>query len=166
MQALFAELKRRHVFRALVGWGVLSFAVLQIIEPIMHGLHWPESVLSYVVAALAAGFPVAVGAAWMFSREEPTSQTPRGLRLGFLILAIGGIAAAPGLFWYFVRSARQEEAPAPAAATATPSAPAKAGTASIAVLPFVNMSADKDNEYFSDGLSETLLDMLAQVPAL
>src|SRR5215813_2603716 len=49
----FAELKRRRVFRALVAYGIAAFAVLQIIEPIMHGAHWPEIVLSYVVAGLA-----------------------------------------------------------------------------------------------------------------
>jgi dienelactone hydrolase len=62
----FAELKRRHVFRAVVGYGVAAFAVLQIIEPLMHGLHWPEKVLSYVIAALAAGFPVVIALAWLF----------------------------------------------------------------------------------------------------
>src|SRR5437870_13903937 len=50
---LLAELKRRRVFRALIGYGLAAFAVLQISEPVMHGLHWPESVLSYVVVALA-----------------------------------------------------------------------------------------------------------------
>jgi hypothetical protein len=64
--ALFAELKRRRLFRALVGYGIAAFAVLQIIEPIMHGLHWPDVVLSYVVVALAAGFPVVVALAWIF----------------------------------------------------------------------------------------------------
>lgn len=49
---LLAELKRRRVFRALIGCGIASFAVLQIIEPVMHGFHWPDAVLSYVVAAL------------------------------------------------------------------------------------------------------------------
>src|SRR6266404_8755530 len=63
---LLAELKRRRVFRALVGYGFVAFAVLQISEPIMHGLHWPESVLSYVVVALALGFPLVVGLAWIF----------------------------------------------------------------------------------------------------
>ncbi len=58
---LLAELKRRRVFRALVGYGLAAFAVLQISEPVMHGLHWPESVLSYVVVALALGFPIVVG---------------------------------------------------------------------------------------------------------
>ncbi len=50
----FAELKRRRVFRALVGYGIAAFAVLQIIEPIMHGAHWPEIVLSYVVLERSA----------------------------------------------------------------------------------------------------------------
>src|SRR3989442_9071047 len=52
--SVFAELGRRRVFRALVGYGIAAFAVLQVIEPIMHGLHWPDAVLSYVVVALAA----------------------------------------------------------------------------------------------------------------
>ena len=51
--SLFAELQRRRVFRALVGYGIAAFAVFQIAEPIMHGFRWPDIVLSYVVAALA-----------------------------------------------------------------------------------------------------------------
>jgi hypothetical protein len=78
---LLAELQRRRVFRALVGYGIAAFAVLQIIEPIMHGLHWPDEVLSYVVVALAVGFPVVVSLAWIFDvnafgRIERTG--PRG----------------------------------------------------------------------------------------
>src|SRR3989442_5970223 len=72
---LLAELKRRRVFRALVGYGLVAFAVLQISEPVMHGLHWPESVLSYVVVALALGFPIVVGLAWL-STTSLTTLTP------------------------------------------------------------------------------------------
>ena len=57
---LFAELQRRRVFRALVAYGIAAFAVLQIVERVIHGLHWPDAVLSYVVVALAVGFPVVV----------------------------------------------------------------------------------------------------------
>ena len=63
---LLTELNRRRVFRALVGYGIAAFAVLQIIEPVMHGLHWPEAVLSYAVVALALGFPLVVILAWIF----------------------------------------------------------------------------------------------------
>src|SRR6266446_8901153 len=82
---LLAELKRRRVFRALVGYGLAAFAVLQISEPIMHGLHWPDSVLSYVVAALAVGFPVVVSLAWIFDvragriERTPAAAAPGGL---------------------------------------------------------------------------------------
>src|SRR5437868_5595258 len=63
---LLAELQRRRVFRALIAYGIAAFAVLQIVEPVMHGLHWPESIPSYVVLGLAAGFPVVVALAWIF----------------------------------------------------------------------------------------------------
>jgi hypothetical protein len=51
---LFAELRRRRVIRALLGYAVASFAVLQVTEPVMHGLHLPESVLTVVVVLLGA----------------------------------------------------------------------------------------------------------------
>ncbi|MGZ6123803.1 MAG: hypothetical protein ACXWLR_02530 [Myxococcales bacterium] len=98
---LFAELKRRRVFRALIGYGIAAFAVLQIIEPVMHGMHWPDAVLSYVVIALAVGFPVVVALAWIFDlRGGHIERTPagggiKGARLAASLLAIGAAAAAP-----------------------------------------------------------------------
>src|SRR5947209_4295680 len=92
---LIAELKRRRVFRALVGYGIAAFAVLQIAEPIMHGFHWPEAVLSYVVAALAIGFPIVVSLAWIFDvnagRIERTEPAPglRGARIAPILVGIG-----------------------------------------------------------------------------
>jgi hypothetical protein len=62
--SLFEELKRRRVFRAVVGYGVVAFTALQIIEPIMHAYQWPDR--TYAVTALAVGFPVVVGLAWFF----------------------------------------------------------------------------------------------------
>ena len=57
LKALIVELNRRRVFRALVAYGVLALAILQVIEPVMHGLHWPDAVLSYVLVTLGLGFP-------------------------------------------------------------------------------------------------------------
>src|SRR5438128_12358898 len=91
---LLAELKRRRVFRALIRYGIAAFAVLQIVEPVMHGLHWPEPVLSYVVVALAAGFPIVVALAWTFDvrggRLAPTTPASgRRIRRGALRLGSG-----------------------------------------------------------------------------
>src|SRR5712692_10713467 len=91
----FTELKRRRVFRVLVGYGIVSFAVLQIVEPIMHALHLPDATLTYTVLALALGFPVAVMLAWAFDinagkieRTAPLAAGPRDVRLGLMLLAI------------------------------------------------------------------------------
>jgi TolB-like protein/tetratricopeptide (TPR) repeat protein len=160
--SLIEELKRRRVIRALVGYGIGAFAVLQVIEPVMHGLHWPDAVLSYVVAALAVGFPVVVSLAWIFDvksgrieRTEPTAGL-RGPRLAVVLVGIGLLAAAPGVFWHFV--VRERAPPVEPAGTE--------GAASIAVLPFVNLSSDTEQEYFSDGISEEILNVLARVPGL
>ena len=167
-RSILDELKRRRVFRALVTYGVAAFALLQIIEPIMHGLHWPDAVLTYVVLALAAGFPVVVGLAWIFDvtsggvERASVSPGPRGARLAAVFAGIGLLCAAPGLAWYFalrpgVRAVRSEPAP-PAAELRSPP--------SMAVLPFVNLSSDKEQEYFADGLAEELLNLLAHIPGL
>ncbi len=152
---LLAELKRRRVFRALVGYGIVAFAVLQIIEPVMHGLHWPDGVLSYVVVALAVGFPIVVALAWIFDVRgghiERTSGGRLGARRGLLLACISAVAAAPGLIWYFGFRGTAR----------TPAAPP-----SIVVLPFVNMSGDKENEYFSDGMTEEIINALANVEGL
>src|SRR2546430_15642739 len=141
--SLLAQLKRRRVFRALVSYGIAAFAVLQIIEPVMHGLHWSEAVLSYVVAGLAGGFPVVVALAWIFDvnsgRIERTAPgSLRGARAGMILSAVALLAASPVVVWYLVHRARTAESPA-ATSGAAPGA-------SIAVLPLVNLSSDKEQE--------------------
>src|SRR5262249_35972933 len=146
-QEWFSELKRRRVFRALVGYGIAAFAMLQIIEPIMHGAHWPEIVLSYVVAALAGGFPIVITLAWIFDvrqgrieRTAPVGDAtgPRGVPVALLLVGIGVLSAAPGLFYYFVLRG-QTFSPRPGDSAA--------GVTSIAVLPFASTS--EENAYFA-----------------
>ena len=151
-----AELKRRRVFRALVGYGIAAFAVLQIIEPVMHGLHWPDSVLSYVVAGLAAGFPIVVTLAWIFDvNAGRVERTPgpigmKTLTVALLLGGIGAVAAAPGLAWYFLLRPR-------------PSAEASRNDHSIAVLPFASLSAGEENRNFADAIHVELLSQLAKI---
>jgi serine/threonine-protein kinase len=155
-QVLLAELNRRRVFRAMVGYGIAAFAVLQIIEPVMHGLHWPDAVLSYVVVALALGFPIVVALAWIFDvnagrieRTAPASAI-RGPRLTLVLICIGLLAAAPGIVWYFfIRGIAR-----PAAAE---------DRKSIAVLPFASLNTGEDAAYFADGIHGDLLTQLSKI---
>jgi TolB-like protein/tetratricopeptide (TPR) repeat protein len=114
--AFLSELRRRRVLRVLVGYGITAFALLQVVEPVMHGLHLPEWVLSVVVVALGLGFPVAVALAWAFDlgptgieRTLPAPGTGASTRagtapptLGWLAVGLGLLAALPGLGWYFL----------------------------------------------------------------
>jgi len=113
-------------------------------------------VLSYVVVALAAGFPIVVALAWIFDVkagriERAPAARLRGLPLALVLIGIGAAAAAPGLLYFFVVRSPARTVSAPA---------------SIAVLPFVNMSSDKESDYFSDGITEELINALANVKGL
>src|SRR5262249_26768205 len=173
LEGLVSELRPRRIFRALVVYGIADFAVLQGVQLPMRWLHWPDAVLLYVVAALAAGFPVVAVLAWMFdvrsgrpkgAKRAVAPSRARGLRsvrFAPLLIGLGLLAAAPGLAWYFFfRSdtrivARRDREPA-----------AAAERKSIAGLPFVNISSDKENEYFSDGMTEELINALANIDGL
>src|SRR2546423_2560938 len=156
--SLVAELKRRRVFRAMVGYGIVVFALLQVAEPIMHGVHLPDVTLTFVVAALGLGFPVVVVLAWAFdvsasgigwhSSAPSGKQSLRDLRVSLALIGIGLLAAAPGLTWYFLRGSTR---PGGVAATSIVDTPGTPGILpSVAVLPFADMSSGKDQEYFSD----------------
>ena len=189
--SLVAELRRRRVFRVLLGYGITSFAVLQVAEPVMHGLRLPEWVLTATVVALGLGFPVALGLAWAFDltptgvvRTPPAPGAPPlpGRQAGLVVLALGLLAAAPGLAWYLVwregtpdarlgvalaggalllaglvLALRFRRQPAPAAA---------ALPGSIAVLPFADLSPAQDQGHFCEGIADELLTALSSVSGL
>jgi len=174
-QQFVDELRRRRVIRALLVWGVVAFAVLQVYEPVMHGLHLPEWTLSFVVVLLGLGFPVTAALAWVFDLKaggiERTPPTEAGAlatdarpgrgRLAFLLLALGGAAAAPGLVYFFLwPGAGRRLQPATGAESALQKAP------SIAVLPFVNLSSDREQEYLGDGIAEEITTKLSRLNGL
>jgi TolB-like protein/tetratricopeptide (TPR) repeat protein len=164
--SILSELRRRNVFRVAAGYGVISWLLVQVSATVLPLFGAPDWIARSLVIVLAIGFIPVVILAWGFELTPEGVKTQqeadvaglssrlRGRRVNLAL--IGVLFCAAALFWVGRQSGQrgpQTDAPI-------------ADEASIAVLPFVNMSADKDNEYFSDGLSETLLDMLAQVPAL
>src|SRR5438067_3839014 len=148
-------MKRRRVFRTLIGYGIVAFAILQIIEPVMHGLSLPDWVLSATVVVLGIGFPLALALAWALDvrggRIERTAPAPSG-RLLLILVAIGIAIGAPGVGWYFWKTHR------PAAS--------RSELASIAVLPFADLSPVKDQDWMCDGIAEEIIDALCTVSGL
>lgn len=172
MAGLIEELKRRNVFKVGVAYVVMAWLLAQGVDVFLENFGAPVWVVKTVLLLLVAGFPLALFFAWAFEltpegiRKEKdvdrnqsiTHETGRKLDyaiIAFLVLALGYFAwdkFAPG------------GATAPATTVTAEELP-DAGK-SIAVLPFVNMSEDASNEYFSDGISEEILNALAKVPEL
>ncbi|MGD8682134.1 MAG: hypothetical protein PVJ33_17345, partial [Lysobacterales bacterium] len=186
--SLLSELKRRNVIRVGIAYIVVAWLVAQVLQLFMESFGAPAWVMKTVLILLAAGVPFALFFAWVFEltpeglkrevevdrSQSITRQTGRKLDstiIAVLVLALGYFVADK-----FVLS-REDAVPPPQEAIAAvadspveapaekPSAPPPAKQ-SIAVLPFVNMSADQDQEYFSDGISEEILNALAQIPDL
>jgi TolB-like protein len=166
------------VVRAVLGWGILSFAVLQIYEPVMHGLHLPEWTLTLVVVVLGVGFPATFVLAWIFDMGpggvERTPSAPgevptaaRRVRTALLLIGLGLLISVPGWAWYARHDSVRSAAPSSDGGSAPgQGSPVATGGPSIAVLPFTDMSPQHDQEYFSDGIAEEILNALAQVEGL
>jgi len=164
---LLVELRRRRVFRVMVGYAIFAFAALQVSEPLMHGLHLPDWVLTAVIAALAVGFPAALTLAWLFDltaqgvMRTPSARESGGIyfsrrRLAALLVVVGLAGALPGVAWYAWKL-ESEHRPASATPGAAPS---------IAVLPLVNISGDPGQDYFGDGMTEEITSKLSRLRGL
>lgn len=167
--SLFNELKRRNVFKVAAAYAVVGWLLLQISATITPLMNAPDWVPTVVLIFLLIGYPLALFFAWAYELtpeglkrerevDRDTSITHEtGRKIDFII--IGALIIALG---YFVWESRFAVSPRMA-----PIQTAQAGERnSIAVLPFVNMSSDQNNTYFSDGISEEILNVLAQVPDL
>ncbi|OGT60808.1 MAG: hypothetical protein A3E01_19695 [Gammaproteobacteria bacterium RIFCSPHIGHO2_12_FULL_63_22] len=163
--SLVAELKRRKVFRVAAAYAVVGWLVIQVAATVAPQLNLPEWVPRLTTFLVLLGFPIAVVMAWVFD------ITPEGIKVDAAstgskrVFAIATVLAALALGWYF-RELPGKQAPTATVATAVAPTTPPVSARSIAVLPFVDMSQDKDQEYFSDGLSEQLLNALAQLPGL
>ena len=163
-----AELKRRSVFKVGVAYLVVGWLVIQVAATVSPQLSLPEWAPRLITLVVLLGFPISLVLAWIFD------VTPEGVKLDTQgvgskrVFTVAAIIAALVIGWFMGGlGALRGGGPAGEGATGDASAPgawiAPLGEKSTAVLPFVNMSSDKENEYFSDGLTETLLHKLAQV---
>jgi len=164
---LFAELRRRNVFRAGAFYVAATWALAQGIAQLGPAAGLPDWTTRWFLVAAVLGFPFWIAFAWFYEftpeglkreseverNESITHRTGRKLDLaiiGVLVLAVVLLLTDRFVLHHGVN----EEAAIPVAEH------------SIAVLPFVNMSSDKEQEYFSDGISEELLNLLAKIPQL
>jgi TolB-like protein len=187
--SILSELRRRNVFRVAALYLVAGWVLLQVAELLFGALDVPDWSLRLLLGLLLLGLPLALIFAWVYE------LTPEGLKreheverhasitretggkinvliAGLLVVAIGL------LVWGQLgpRNERTATVPStegtaieqqPAVSSVPAASPAgHASALSIAVLPFVNMSDDRSNEYFSDGLTEELLNLLARIPEL
>ena len=162
LRPLLGELKQRGVFRVAIAYAAVAFVIWQATEIAFPALGLPGWTLTFVVVLTLVGFPIALLLAWAFEitpqgvkRTEPLAEGAAGPEpRKRAIAATAGIAVlvlAVAIAWLLVRDTGQTSS---------------VGTVSIAVLPFVSMSPDPDDEYFSDGLTEELINALGKVEGL
>ena len=161
----FTELKRRNVYRAAVAYGVVAWFLTQLTTQVFPFFDIPHSAIRFVIIALSLGFPIAMGLAWIYEftpegvvRSEDldpvkarTARRLTGRVLDFII--IGVLVLVIAMLLYQRLPFRTETG-------------ATTSQKSIAVLPFVDLSQAKDQEYFCDGISEEILNALAKVAPL
>ena len=181
----FAELKRRNVYKVAVAYAVVSWLLIQIATQVFPFFEIPNWAVRLVVLALIVGFPVALVFSWAFEitpegiKRESEIEADKSIthHTGRKIVALTIVVAviAAGLFAYqLMRPAAHTRVEGGAPATPNESSNGLAGARpsaaisekSIAVLPFANLSDDKSTAYFSDGITEEILNALAQIPNL
>jgi len=174
--SIITELSRRNVIRVAVAYIIAAWLILQVADVILGNIEAPEWVFRAILLVVAIGFPMAMLFAWAFEltpeglkRESEVDRTASvtretGHKLDRAIIAV--LIVAVGYFAYdkfSVEEAANDISTTTIAGDDESASPADS-IPSIAVLPFINMSSDPEQEYFSDGISEELLNLLAKVP--
>ena len=183
---LFEELKRRNVFRVAAAYLVISWLLLQVVDVVGPLLNMSDELGRYLLFLMAIGFIPAMGFAWAFEMtpegvkresdvDRSQSLTPEtGQKLNRLIIVMLALAVGLLLFDKFML---RDESPGQnnrVASTAQPTSETPAPqpgigamvSKSVAVLPFAVMSNGPDDDYFADGLTEEIINSLAQLPDL
>jgi TolB-like protein len=162
VRTLFHELSRRRVFRVAGIYGVVAWVLTEVADVVFPALQLPDWTVTFVVALLILGFPIAMIFAWVFDigpqgieRTEPLAERAKGIPHPERLVYVALVVVAMGIMAWFLYPRVTDTAQR-----------ADGPRDSIAVLPFSNLSQDSNNDYFSDGMSEELLNLLARVPNL
>ena len=174
--SLFNELKRRNVFRVGIAYIVVAWLLAQVADLALENFGSPDWVIKTLLFILALGFPLALFFAWAFEltpegikKEKDVDRSQSithhtGRKLDFVIIGI--LVIALGYFAYDKFVAQPVSETELTVSSSEPEGEAATADKSIAVLPFVNMSSDPEQEYFSDGISEEILNALAKIKEL
>jgi adenylate cyclase len=183
---LFAELRRRNVFRAGLAWLALSWLLIAIADLLFPAFGFPDEVVRWLIIGLALALLPVMVFAWSFEmtpqglrlRRGPQGEDPINRRAGrrtdqltivLLLLAVGFSAVKQFVLPQRVSPPVEAMAPAPVQPQLLPMPAAPRGPVdprSIAVLPFANLSPDPANAYLADGMAEEILNVLARVEGL
>jgi TolB-like protein len=182
MRSILAELRRRNVFRVGIGYAIVAWLMLQLADVLIQLLALPDWIGRTVVLLLVLGFPIALILAWAFeftssgllrdtgpSESQPPQRKNRDIVSAFALIALGVLlvlAAQETIFDSPDNVVTSGESTATASQPNPGADPGIGSDASIAVLAFANMSNDPTQAYFSDGISEELLNALAGIPGL
>ncbi len=186
--SLLKELKRRNVFRVGVAYIIVAWLIAQVLQLIFESFGTPDWVIKTVLVLLATGLPISLFFAWAFEmtpegikREHEVDRTQSiaphtGKKLDHMIIGVLALSLTYFAYDKFMLSTKRETVAIESAVEEAASQALNEQAAieeaaaesrkSIAVLPFINMSDDASNEFFSDGLSEELLNLLAKIPEL
>ncbi len=159
----FSELKRRNVYKVAVAYAVAGWALAQGIAQVFPVFGVPNWIVELIVLLIVIGFPIALVLAWAFEltgeglkrTEDADCARPREKSHAWIYVAVIGAVLSIGLFFL----GRYSAGPAQHTAVDT-------SAKSIAVLPFENLSDDKQNTYFADGVQDQILTNLARVSDL
>ena len=161
-EGAWTKLRRRKAVQWGIAYAAGAWGLLQVLQFLADTYDWPAQVLRLATLAFAIGLPIALTLAWYHGDRGHQKPVRTELAIIALLLLLGG-----GALWlYGDRSAPAKTAATPATPTPAPTATGSKTSASVAVLPFANLSADPANEYLADGIAETMITMLAQVPQL
>ncbi len=161
LRNFFAELKRRNVYKVAIAYAVVAWLLMQIATQVFPLLEIPNWAIRLVIMLIVIGFPIALVIAWAFEltpeglkrtefADELPTKAPRNRVWIYVVIIAWAISV--GIFFLGRYTSSKQSAELPAK--------------SIAVLPFENQNRDPDTDYLSDGIPESIINSLSQLPNL